>query len=80
MSSYGETLRAGQLAGLHAAYEQSLFPRTGADLYREDHGAAGRAVRVRCAHTFDITEPACRACSGADRCDCNHYEPVEVSV
>ena len=81
MSSYGETLRAGQLSGLHAAYEQSLVPRTGADLYMDEpRSASGRAGRVRCAHTFDITVPACRACSGADRYDCNHYEPVEVMV
>lgn len=80
MSSYGETLRAGQLAGLTAAYEQSLFPHTGSDLYMEDHGAAGRSVRIRCAHTFDITAQACRACSGADRYDCSRYDPVEVMV
>lgn len=80
MSSYGEALRAGQLAGLHAAYEQSLVPRAGSGLYMEDYGAAGRSVRVRCVHTFDITVPACRACSGADRYDCSRYDPVEGMV
>ena len=79
MSSYGETLRAGQLAGLHAAYEQSLVPRAGAYM-DEPHSASGRAGRVRCAHTFDITVPACRACSGADRYDCERYDPVEGMV
>lgn len=79
--NYGESLRAGQLAGLTAAYEQSLFPRAGADLYMDEpRSASGRAVRVRCVHTFDITVPACRACSGSDRYDCSRYDPVEGMI
>lgn len=88
--SYAESLHAAQLAGLHAAYAQSLVPREPRP--REDEsrwedapepppdGAAASPRRIRCAHTFDLTRPGCRACSGRPGTPCGGYTPTEVTI
>lgn len=94
--SYAESLHAAQLAGLNAAFGQSLIPRELRP--REDEsrwedesrreedaepppdGAAASPRRIRCAHTFDLARPGCRACSGRPGTPCGSYEPAALTI
>lgn len=84
--SYAESLHAAQLAGLNAAYAQSLIPREDENRREEEpepppDGAADfPRRRIRCAHTFDLTRPGCRACSGRPGTPCGGYTPTEVMI